>query len=224
MINYVIDKTGIEIGGPSNIFRSLIPVYFKAKSIDGVNFSNKTVWEGEINAGKTYQYLPGQFGNQFISDGTKLSEIPSEKYEFLLSSDCLEHIANPIKALFEWNRILKLNHLMLLILPNKINNFDHKREFTTFEHIVHDYNNNTEESDLTHLREILSFHDLSKDPAAGDFEKFTIRSLDNFNNRCLHHHVFNENSIRRILLMTGFSIISFQETNTSLVIIAKKNN
>ena len=180
------------------------------------------MWEGEIHAGRTYQYLPDQFGHQFISDGTNLSEIPSEKYEFLLSSDCLEHIANPIKALLEWNRILKTNHLMLLVLPNKVSNFDHQREFTTFEHILDDYQQDTKESDLTHLREILSLHDLSKDPAAGNFEQFTIRSLDNFSNRCLHHHVYNENSINKILSMTGFSIISFQETNTSFVTIALK--
>ena len=110
MINYVSEKIGIEIGGPSNVFRSIIPVYFKAKRIDGVNFSSQTIWEGEIQAGNTYQYLPNTFGYQFISDGTELSEIKDETYEFLLSSDCLDHIANPIKALLEWKRILKSNH------------------------------------------------------------------------------------------------------------------
>ena len=224
MINYVSEKIGIEIGGPSNIFRSLIPVYSKAKRVDGVNFSNKTVWEGEINAGNTYQYLPNKFGYQFISDGTELSEVKSETYEFLLSSDCLEHIANPIKALFEWNRILKNNHLMLLVLPNKISNFDHQREFTSFQHIVNDYNQNIDESDMTHLREILSLHDLSKDPAAGDFQNFTKRSLDNTNNRCLHHHVFNENLINQMLEKTGFRKISIEETHTSFITIAMKQS
>lgn len=224
MINYVSEKIGIEIGGPSNIFRSLIPVYLKAQRVDGVNFSNKTVWEGEINAGNTYQYLPNKFGYQFISDGTELSEVKSETYEFLLSSDCLEHIANPIKALFEWNRILKNNHLMLLVLPNKISNFDHQREFTSFQHIVNDYNQNIDESDMTHLREILSLHDLSKDPAAGDFQNFTKRSLDNTNNRCLHHHVFNENLINQMLEKTGFRKISIEETHTSFITIAMKQS
>jgi SAM-dependent methyltransferase len=224
MINYVLGKNGIEIGGPSNIFRSLIPIYFKAQGLDGVNFSNKTVWEGEIHAGNTYEYLPHKFGYQYISDGTKLSEINSETYEFLLSSDCLEHIANPIKALLEWNRILKNNHLMLLILPNKKNNFDHQRNYTAFEHILDDYEKNVDESDLTHLREILSLHDLSKDQAAGNFEQFATRSIDNFNNRCLHHHVYNEDSIRKILSATGFSTISCQETDDSFITIALKVN
>jgi ubiquinone/menaquinone biosynthesis C-methylase UbiE len=87
--------------------------------VDGVNFSNKTVWEGEIHAGSTYQHLPDKFDHQFVSYGTALSQIEAETYEILLSSDCLEHIANPIKALLEWKRVLKSNYLMLLILPNK---------------------------------------------------------------------------------------------------------
>jgi ubiquinone/menaquinone biosynthesis C-methylase UbiE len=223
MINYVSEKIGIEIGGPSNIFRSLIPVYLNAKRVDGVNFSNQTVWEGDIQAGNTYQYLPNKFGFQFISDGTDLSEINDETYEFLLSSDCLEHIANPIKALLEWKRILKSNHLMLLVLPNKKNNFDHQREFTSFQHVIDDYKNNVNESDMTHLREILCFHDMSKDPAAGNFQQFAARSLDNINNRCLHHHVFSEELIRNILDITGFKTISIEETQTSYVTIAMKN-
>ncbi len=223
MINYVAGKNGIEIGGPSNIFRSLIPVYFSANKVDGVNFSNRTVWEGDIQAGNTYQYLPGKFGHQYISDGTDLSEINSNSYEFLLSSDCLEHIANPIKALLEWNRILKTNHLMLLVLPNKTSNFDHQRAYTSYEHIIDDFETNKDETDLTHLREILTFHDLSKDPAAGNFEEFTLRSLNNFHNRCLHHHVYNEDTIRKILTKSGFETISFQETQTSFVTIAMKS-
>ena len=42
--------SGLEIGGPSNIFsiRGAMPIYLFAKKVDGVNFSNKTIWEGKI--------------------------------------------------------------------------------------------------------------------------------------------------------------------------------
>ena len=30
------------------------------------------------------------------------------------------------------------------------------------------------------------------DLAAGNLSEFTKRSLDNFNNRCLHHYVYND--------------------------------
>ena len=67
------------------------------------------------------------------------------------------------------------------------------------------------------------FYDLSKDPAAGNFQQFVARSLDNLNNRCLHHHVFSENLIRLLLEATGFKIISIEEAQTSFVTIAMKN-
>ena len=41
------DKDGIEIGGPSEVYRpySYIPIYNHIKQLDGVNFSNNTIWE-----------------------------------------------------------------------------------------------------------------------------------------------------------------------------------
>ena len=52
------DKRGIEIGGPSVFFKSggYFPVYLFAKTIDGVNYSNQTVWEGQLNEGNNYNY------------------------------------------------------------------------------------------------------------------------------------------------------------------------
>ena len=130
-------------------------------------------------------------GWQFIADGTSLPEIASESYEFVLSSNCLEHIANPLKALEEWKRILKRDGALVIVLPNKESNFDRRRSVTPFEHLLEDYNKNTTERDLTHLDEILKLHDLQLDPPAGDIENFKRRSLDNFKNRTLHHHVFD---------------------------------
>jgi hypothetical protein len=48
------------------------------------------------------------------------------------------------------------------------------------------------EDDLSTLPEILMKHDLSMDRAAGDLGAFTKRSLDNINNRCLHHYVYSD--------------------------------
>ena len=36
------------------------------------------------------------------------------------------------------------------------------------------------------------------DQPAGNFEAFTKRSLDNFNNRCLHHYVYNDELLMEI--------------------------
>jgi hypothetical protein len=61
-----------------------------------------------------------------------------------------------------------------------------------FSTLLSQYKNNVGEDDLSTLPEILKNHDLSMDPPAGDLRAFTKRSLDNFNNRCLHHYIYND--------------------------------
>ena len=219
---YVEDKKGIEIGGPSILFKTTLPLYRRITSLDGVNFSRNTVWEGAIQLGRSFSYLGNKRGTQFIADATDLTQIASNSYDFLLSSNCLEHIANPIKALLEWKRIIRTAGVIILVLPNKFSNFDHNRPFTSFEHILDDFNNRTTEQDLTHLDEILALHDLSMDLPAGTIDKFRQRSLDNFNNRTLHHHVFDMNLIERMLHHVGFNVIDTSATVTDLFVLAVK--
>lgn len=188
---YFKGKNGIEIGGPSSLFSYGLPLYKMISKLDGCNFSKHTVWEGEIAEGNSYNYYKNKTGFQYISEAYDLKAIASEHYDFLLASHCLEHCANCIKTLQEWLRVLKPGGSMLLILPDKRFTFDHKREVTTFNHLVDDFVRDINETDLTHLDEILSLHDLSMDTLAGDLKNFKQRSLSNFRNRCLHHHVFD---------------------------------
>lgn len=205
---------GLEVGGPSTIFKTVLPVYQAARRIDGVNFAARTVWEGGIQNGMRYRYLGNRVGRQFISDATDLSQIGSEQYDFVLSSNCLEHVANPIRALLEWRRVVRSGGKLILVLPNKASNFDHRRPITPIEHILEDYRSNVSERDLTHLEEILSLHDLSLDPPAGDPESFRRRSLDNFSNRTLHHHVFDPTTMSQMLQHVGFDVVQVKSTAT----------
>ncbi len=216
------DKDGIEIGGPSPFFRKELPIYKIIKSLDGVNFGFETIWEGKITTGKTYNYFGKKSGNQFIYDATDLSEIGSNHYDFLLSCNNLEHVANPLKALKEWTRIIKPGGYLLLILPKKESNFDHRREVTEFKHLLNDYSTNVSEKDLTHLDEILRLHDLTLDIPAGDFENFKKRSNNNFENRCLHHHVFNMELIEKIFEHLNLQLVLKSTIPTDFVSAARK--
>lgn len=212
--SYLKDKRGLEVGGPSTIFETILPIYQVVESLDGVNFASNTVWEGAISAGGVYSYYGRKNGTQYVADATNLSGIKSREYDFILSSNCLEHVANPLKAVKEWKRVLRPGGMFVLILPKKESNFDHKRPITKFEHLLDDYNRNRAEDDLTHLEEILALHDLSRDPPAGDFETFKKRSLDNFNNRTLHHHVFDGDLMRKVFEHCGFEVINTGTTKT----------
>ncbi|NOU47297.1 MAG: methyltransferase domain-containing protein [Bacteroidales bacterium] len=208
---YFSNKTGIELGGPSNIFMDhptgLLPIYSLAKLIDGINFNESTIWEGQIEKGKTYNYFENKIGTQFIGEVSSLSSFIFEKYDFVLSSHCLEHCANPLKVIYEIKKILVDKGLLLIVVPNKEFTFDHKREVTNLEHLIRDFENNTLEGDLTHLDEILKYHDLELDRPAGSYENFRNRSLKNQENRCLHHHVFDLPLMIKIFKHTGFKVV-----------------
>ena len=164
----------------------------------------------------------GRKGYQYICDATNLDRIESGKYNFVLSCNNLEHVANPLKALTEWLRIIKPEGLILLVLPDKESNFDHKRRITSMEHLVNDFENNTSEEDLTHLDEILTLHDLSMDPPAGDFEDFKKRSINNFQNRCLHHHVFDMDLLKQIFRYFNIELLLNDCTKTDFIVLGRK--
>jgi hypothetical protein len=61
--NLLTGKNGLEIGGPSAIFknRNLIPVYQIINSLDNCTFTSETIWEGKINELKPIEYEKKKF-------------------------------------------------------------------------------------------------------------------------------------------------------------------
>ncbi|MEO6723432.1 MAG: methyltransferase domain-containing protein [Ferruginibacter sp.] len=218
-------KRGLEIGGPSAVFNpsGYLPIYDIVNGLDGVNFSTTTIWEGDLNEGKNFTFH-NRTGFQYIAEGSFLPAIKNNTYDFILSCNNLEHIANPIAAIFEWKRIIKNEGAMLIILPNKKSNFDHRRPYTNFGHVVSDYEANVGEEDLTHLQEILELHDLKRDPLARPFNKFKERCSNNFTNRCLHHHVFDETLIKKMLAYCHLQIRLFHKGDTCYYVLAVKQD
>jgi hypothetical protein len=85
--NLLKNLQGIEIGGPSVAFRVILPIYPVIASLDGVNFSNTTMWEGAIDEGNTFRYYRNKTGKQFIREASDLKDIKNNTYDFLISSN-----------------------------------------------------------------------------------------------------------------------------------------
>ena len=217
---------GLEVGGPSFAFtdKGFLPIYKVVKNLDGCNFSNTTVWEGNIISGRNYRY-GNKTGIQIIADGGDLKEISENSYDFVLSCHSLEHMANPIKALIEWKRIIKNNGMVLLILPHKDKTFDRNRPITSMSHLIEDYVNNTNENDCTHFDEVISLHDLSLDYGVKTLQELQERTLENFTNRCVHQHVFNTPLVAKMLDFAGFKIREIQHFNPfHIIVLLQKTN
>jgi len=222
MEQFFLDKTGLEIGGPSWFFKGRLPVYDKIKTLDGVNFSTSTIWTGAIDADRGFVVDGRRVGRQYILDAIDLSPIGKDAYDFVLSCNNIEHIANPMKAMEQWLSVLKKGGVLVVVAPRKEANFDHNRKTVAFGHLLADYENNTAEDDLTHLEEILALHDLGRDLHAGTMEQFRERSLRNFENRCLHQHVFDMNVLKELFGYFELTVIESMQLDGDYVVIGRK--
>lgn len=206
---YLQGKSGLEFGGPSSIFSAnhLVPLYNIVRAIDTCNFAQKTIWTSKKDSLKFGSHLE----KQLLAEASDASAIAGESYDFIAASHVLEHVANPLRALQEWKRILGPSGTILIVVPHRAGMFDHRRPFTTFDHIKEDFESHVTEADLTHLQEILELHDLELDPPAGSPEQFRERCLQNFSNRAMHHHVFSPE-----VLVEMFSFLHMRTLNIAV--------
>lgn len=199
-------RCGLEIGGPSAMFCAghLVPVYDRCRKIDNCNFSSHTMWD----AGRPDPEAGFRFERQFLAEATDLSQVGDESYDFVLASHVLEHVANPLRALEEWRRVLRQGGAMLVVVPDRRANFDHRRPPTRLAHLEEDFRRGTSEDDLTHLEEILALHDLALDPDAGSYAQFRRRCLDNASLRAMHHHVLVPETLVEMLSAVRTKVLS----------------
>lgn len=209
------DQAGLEIGGPSASFSKggLFPIYPIVRSLDNCNYRNSTAWSTNGDSENVFRFdCNKQGGRQFICEAASVKALTSQAYDFVASSHMLEHTANPILVLTEWRRLLRPQGILLLILPNPESTFDHRRPVTSLEHLMADFEADMHEGDLTHLPEILALHDFQRDPDADDDnESFKLRGMRNFENRCLHHHVFDERLAKELVEYAGWTVLMIEK-------------
>jgi hypothetical protein len=220
---FLVNKRGLEIGGPSLIFRGnkLIPVYDRCKQIDNCNFSSQTIWSRPVDDKR----FGSHFGAQYVAEACDISVVPDGTYDFLLASHVLEHIANPLRALQEWGRTLTSSGGLLAIVPDRRGTFDHKRPFTSFDHILADFQGCTAESDLTHLNEVVERHDLRKDLPGCSQQQFRNRCQQNAIFRAMHHHVFSPEVLILMFTQLEMRVLTIAiERPYHIVLFAQKSD
>lgn len=207
---YFKERRALEIGGPSWILgdRGCLPVYRALGSVDNCLFSSETIWTGRVRSGRSFRYHSRkEAGLQFICEGTALTTVQDSSYQCVLASHSLEHMANPLKALEEWKRVLDQDGVLLLVLPHRDGAFDWRRPITGISHLIQDYEKNVGEDDRTHFPEILALHDVHTCDPKETPEHFRQRCLQNFQNRGMHHHVFDTNTAVEMTHRAAFQVL-----------------
>ncbi len=217
-------KRGLEIGGPSYVFDTRIPIYRHIRSLDNCVFAEETHWEGKRQAGANFRFDQSKrTGKNFITEGATLDGINGGTYDFVLSSHNLEHIANPIKALQNWKRVLKPEGHLLLVLPDKHRTFDYRRPVTPLEHLLDDYARDMGEDDMTHIEELVTLWDYKKYPLESSIPEHRERYRNNQKDRFLHHHVFDLPSAIRMVTHCGWRVLAAERLRPNHLVLFASN-
>lgn len=89
--------TGIEIGSGGKPLPGL-----KSKQVDLVD-----------------DYNGFKYHVDYLSPADDLNFAENNSLDYIVHSNMLEHLANPVKALLEWYRVLKPNGILYMIIPDK---------------------------------------------------------------------------------------------------------
>jgi hypothetical protein len=93
---------------------------------------------------------------------------------------------------------------------------------TRLRHLLDDREQGTTERDLTHLEEIVARHDYAVTPDTPGPAALRARGLANFENRCLHHHVYDRALIDQVLRHAGLEPVWAASTPTDHLALARK--
>ena len=77
---------------------------------------------------------------------------------------------------------------------------------------------------MTHYEEIIKLSDISKDPGINNREELIFYSKKNYENRRLHHHVFDRSLINQMINYCNYEIINFLDLNDDLITLCKKKH
>jgi radical SAM superfamily enzyme YgiQ (UPF0313 family)/SAM-dependent methyltransferase len=129
---YCVGK-GLEIGGSAHN-----PFGLNTLNVDFTDSMETKFKKEEIRlCGKALKV-------DIVTNGDDIP-LPDESQDFIVSSHIFEHLPNPIKALVEWDRLVRPGGVIFMIVPHKERTFDKDRPRTSLEHVVNDYlTNNTE--------------------------------------------------------------------------------
>jgi SAM-dependent methyltransferase len=141
----------------------------------------------------------------YVTEASDLFFAKNESMDFVCSSHVLEHLANPLKAINEWKRVLRPGGIIYAGVPDKRHTFDHKRDRTPLSHLVEDLNNEVDQTDQTHVCDYIEKWD-TRDGNLSCKES----SLEDARQRpesMIHHHVWITEDIGEIFRYMGLKII-----------------
>lgn len=88
-----------------------------------------------------------------IDDGETLATIADDSQNFVIANHFLEHCQNPLGTLRNLIRVLRPEGILYAAVPDRRQTFDRRRDRTTLDHLIEDYENGPAASRRGHFLE-----------------------------------------------------------------------
>lgn len=119
--------------------------------------------------------------------------------DFAIACHVLEHVANPLRAIAEIFRVIRIGGLAVLAVPDMRFTFDSRRPLTTWEHLQSDFARGVTESSDEHYVEFLRSaapHVFAQPP------ENLVHHIQRARTRREHSHVWTSETFRAHLLQS----------------------
>ena len=140
----------------------------------------------------------------YYGDATELP-FRDNSLDYVITSHVLEHVANPVKALAEWYRVLRPRGVIYCLVPDRRYTWDHGRPLRTVDHMLEDFERGTTVADGTHIDDFVDGVDWSTySPATAvadvpkkkeELKKIYHGAVDSGNEINIHFHVFEPSNL-----------------------------
>jgi len=211
-----LDGVGIEIGALHNPLR--VPLSAKVRYVDRHSVSELRKQYPEMQSLKLANV-------DIIDDGETLKTIEDSTQDFVIANHFLEHCENPINAVINFLRVLRDGGILYLSIPDKQFTFDKKRQVSSFEHLIHDYQKGPTSSRKDHFRDWV----INVEQKRNEIEIQTRIDELISSNYSIHYHVWAQNDILNffVLLNERFNlpleIQLFYKNGEEVIFIIKKH-
>lgn len=139
----MLSGNGIEVGALNN---PIVALHLNTKYVDKLSAAQARALYPELANEKLVEV-------DIMDDAESLSTIPAASQDFVIANHVIEHMANPIKALLAWSRVLKKGGRLFLAVPDKRSTFDHHRALTSLQHLEEDFLNPSSQRDFEHFQD-----------------------------------------------------------------------
>jgi predicted SAM-dependent methyltransferase len=213
--NLFIKGDGIEIGALHNPL--IIPKTAKVKYVDRMTVPDLRKHYPELNSS-------GLVNVDIICNGEKLENVENNSQDFVVANHFLEHCQNPLLALKNILRVIKIGGVAYIAVPDKRYTFDIDRPVTQFEHIEKDYFEGPENSREAHFKEWVEYVNKIED---AEVKKNRIIELMNID-YSIHFHVWTQRELLDFLSKARnyffFDVEMFHKNGHEIIVILSKTN